>query len=57
MPVEASVLSTDFKFKLTSVNPTQTALTDKILFTATDVITGKQIVLEHVELPLPTSSN
>ncbi|HBF66925.1 MAG TPA: hypothetical protein DDW36_00695 [Candidatus Magasanikbacteria bacterium] len=52
-PLEAGTLSLTFKFKIKSSNPTQTALTSKLLLNARDTITGKDIALEHIEIPLP----
>jgi len=45
MPVSVDVLALQFPIVLLKKNPSQTQLTSKITVTATDTITGKQILL------------
>lgn len=52
MPLEADVLVLNFKVNLSQKNPTQTALTDKIIVSAKDTVTGKTITDYLSELPL-----
>lgn len=54
MPVSLDVLALQFAFVLNSKNPSQTNLTSKVNFSATDTITGEQILLVGKEMLLNT---
>ncbi len=52
MPTSVDVLALQFGVVLNSTNPSQTNLTSKVKISATDVITGQQIILAGEEILL-----
>lgn len=52
MPLTLDIMALQFAFTLNSRNPTQTNLTSKITFSATDTITGEQILIAGKEILL-----
>ena len=52
MPLELDIMALQFAFTLKSKNPTQTNLTSKVIFNATDTVTGEPILIPGREILL-----